>query len=220
MIYRLFILLALVAMNAMATEEPKFDLLEKSANFELRQYRPVIIAEVSVEGDLDQASNKGFRLIADYIFGNNRARSGEAEKIAMIAPVTVEAKSEKIAMTAPVTVEERGGQWRVHFVMPSEYTLATLPVPNNPQVMLREIAARRVAVESFSGLARTASIAANTEALLQWMAGRQLKPLGNPELARYNPPWTLPFLRRNEIMVQYEKPDAGGKNLPQIHETP
>ena len=190
-------------LTVMAIEEPKFNLLEKSDAFELREYKPVIVAEVLVEGDLDEVSNKGFRLIADYIFGNNRAQSGASEKIAMTAPVTVEPKTEKIAMTAPVTVQQGSGKWRVYFVMPSQYTLETLPTPNNPKVMLREVPSRKVAVVRFSGLAGESKTASKTKELLAWLATRQLKPISTPELARYNPPWTLPFLRRNEVMVEY-----------------
>lgn len=190
-------------LNAMATEEPKFKLLEKSDAFELREYTPIIVAEVLVEGDLDEATSQGFRLIADYIFGNNRAQSGTGKKIAMTAPVTVEPKPEKIAMTVPVTVQKGAEKWRVYFVMPSEYTLKTLPTPNNPKVMLREMPARKVAVIRFSGLAGESKTASETEALLAWLTTKQLTPVGTPELARYNPPWTLPFLRRNEVMVEY-----------------
>jgi hypothetical protein len=122
----------------------------------------------------------------------------------MTAPVTVEPKAEKIAMTAPVTVQQGSEKWRVNFVMPSEYTLSTLPVPNNDQVRLKEVPARKVAVVTFSGIAGESKTASKTEQLLAWMAGKQLKPIRTPELARYNPPWTLPFLRRNEVMVEYQ----------------
>lgn len=125
--------------NAMATSEPKFELLEKSDAFELRQYDSIIIAEVLVDGDMDEASGKGFRLLADYIFGNNISQSGQKAKIAMTAPVTLKPQSEKIAMTAPVSIKADAQQWRVHFVMPAEYTMETLPKPNNSQVKIREI---------------------------------------------------------------------------------
>ena len=197
-------LLSLMPHAAMAIEEPKFEMLEQSASFELRQYRPLIVAEVLVEGDLDEASSKGFRLIADYIFGNNRAPTGANEKIAMTAPVTVEPMDNKIAMTAPVTFQPKSGKWQVRFVMPSQYTLSSLAVPNNTQVKLREVPGRKVAVITFSGLAGESKTAKKTEELLSWIATKQLKPVGTPELARYNPPWTLPFLRRNEVMVEYE----------------
>ena len=191
--------------NAMATTEPKFDLLEKSDAFELRQYHPMILAEVIVDGDMDQASNKGFRLIADYIFGNNRSQSGESAKIAMTAPVTLQPKSEKIAMTAPVTVTSDTDKWRVNFVMPAQYTMDTLPIPNNSQVTLRQIPVRKVAVLRFSGLVNAEKTAQKTKELLAWMALKKLEAsTAVPELARYNPPWTLPFLRRNEIIIQYQ----------------
>ncbi len=188
----------------MAIEEPKFELLEQTESFELRQYYPLIVAEVLVEGDLDEASSKGFRLIADYIFGNNRANTGANAKIAMTAPVMVEPMDNKIAMTTPVTLLPKSGKWQVRFVMPSQYTLSTLPVPNNTQVKLREVPGRKVAVITFSGLASETKTAKKTEELLSWMVSKHLKPVGVPELARYNPPWTLPFLRRNEVMVEYE----------------
>lgn len=190
--------------NAMATSEPKFELLEKSDAFELRQYDSIIIAEVLVDGDMDEASGKGFRLLADYIFGNNISQSGQKAKIAMTAPVTLKPQSEKIAMTAPVSIKADAQQWRVHFVIPAEYTMETLPKPNNSQVKIREISGRKVAVIRFSGLVNEEKTAQKTKELQDWMASKKLEALNSePELARYNPPWTLPFLRRNEIIIQY-----------------
>ena len=190
--------------NAMAKSEPKFELLEKSDAFELRQYDSIIIAEVLVDGDMDEASGKGFRLLADYIFGNNISQSGQKAKIAMTAPVTLKPQSEKIAMTAPVSIKADAQQWRVHFVMPAEYTMETLPKPNNSQVKIREISGRKVAVIRFSGLVNEEKTAQKTKELQDWMASKKLEALNSePELARYNPPWTLPFLRRNEIIIQY-----------------
>jgi len=201
----------------MATEEPAFDLIEKTERIEVRQYRPMIVAETFVNGDRDAATSAGFRLIADYIFGNNRPASGPADgpsaKIAMTAPVAVEpvAAGGKIAMTAPVTVEPRGpatgsamkaDRWRVHFVMPSQYTMATLPRPVNPAVTLREVPGKRYAAVMFSGLAGDETVQRNTAELLGWLKERGLAAVAAPQLARYNPPWTLPFLRRNEILVE------------------
>lgn len=191
--------------NVMAAPEPKFDLLEKSDAFELRQYHPMIIAEVVVEGDMDQASSTGFRLIANYIFGNNKSQSGESAKIAMTTPVTMQPKPEKIAMSTPVTLTSDTEKWRVNFVMPAQYTMDTLPVPNNSQVILRQVPARKVAVLRFSGLVDAEKTVQKTKELLTWMAAKKLEasPV-EPELARYNPPWTLPFLRRNEIIIPYQ----------------
>ena len=188
---------------AMAIEEPKYTLTEKSGAFELRTYSPKIVAETLVSGSLDKASRAGFKSIADYIFGNNTSRAGGNEKISMTAPVVMEPKSEKISMTAPVSMQQTGGQWRVHFVMPSRYTLAALPMPNNPAVTLREVPTSNYAVIRFSGFAGEDKTAAKTADLIAWLASKNITPVGEPELARYNPPWTLPFLRRNEVMVAY-----------------
>lgn len=204
-----FLTSILIASAAMATEEPKYILIEKSEPFELRAYTPQIVAEVKVDGDLDAASNQGFRLIAAYIFGKNQV----SEKIAMTAPVGIESsdqsKSAKIAMTAPVIIEgsksldrNANGQWTVSFVMPSEYTLATLPKPLNPEIHIRELPAEKRAVITFSGFYDEDKVRDKTQALREWMKSNNMKPVGEPQFARYNPPWTLPFMRRNEIMIQ------------------
>ena len=196
-----FILMALIFTGAaMATEEPKFTILEKEPPFEVRAYAPMIVAEVQVDGDLDGASSQGFKLIAAYIFGQNQV----SEKIAMTAPVTVEdqaPKNAKIAMTAPVGIESSAGKWTVSFVMPAEYTMDTIPKPINTQVQLRQIPALKKAVISFSGFYNAQKVAEKTLELEQWMKARNLQSNGSPNFARYNPPWTLPFMRRNEVMI-------------------
>ena len=192
-------------MNVMAAEEPKYELIEKSGEFELRQYQPMLIAEVLVDGDMDQASGKGFRLIADYIFGNNITETGSSKKIKMTAPVTIEPRSEEISMTIPVSLKNISGRWQVSFVMPSKYTLDTIPLPNNKQIILRKVPARKVAVLEFSGFANEKNTANRTQELLKWMDKNNLISTGSIELSRYDPPWTLPFLRRNEIIVEYAK---------------
>lgn len=203
-----FLTSILIASTALATEEPKYTLLEKSEPFELRSYAPLIVAEVKVEGDLDAASNQGFRLIAAYIFGKNQV----AEKISMTAPVGIESaepnQSAKIAMTAPVSIEGNkanegaSGQWTVSFVMPSEYTLASLPKPLNSQVKIREVPAEKRAVITFSGFYNEEKVQEKTQALREWMKTKNLRPASEPQFARYNPPWTLPFMRRNEVMIR------------------
>jgi hypothetical protein len=198
----------LIVSAAMATEEPKYLVLEKSEPFELRAYAPRIVAEVKVEGDLDSASSQGFRLIAAYIFGKNQV----TEKIAMTVPVGIEPsdenKSSKIAMTVPVSIEgaksfeSASNQWMVSFVMPSEYTLATLPKPLNSQVKIREVPAEKRAVILFSGFNSAEKTQAKTQLLQDWIKTKNLKVTGDPQFARYNPPWSLPFMRRNEVMIQ------------------
>lgn len=189
---------------AMATEEPKFSLLQKEQAFELRLYEPKIIAEVEVDGDMSDASRKGFKLIADFIFGNNTAQSGKSEKISMTAPVAIKPASEKIAMTAPVGMQQSDNGWKVSFVMPSQYNLDTLPKSNNPAVTIKQLPAKKIALIRFSGFVDEEKIQLKSAELYQWVALKKLNLIGTPELARYNPPWTLPFLRRNELMVEVE----------------
>ena len=207
----LALLVGLLGMeSAMAIEEPKYEVRTSQAPFELRHYAPTLIAQTIVEGDMDAASNKGFRLIADFIFGNNLAADSEQEaKIAMTAPVTVEPQSSKIAMTAPVTIEPQLGsaqQWRVHFVMPSQYTLATIPKPKNSAVTLHELPSKYFVVHRYSGFNTVARVQEKTDEALAWAKQQSLKVVGTPQLSRYDPPWTLPMFRRNEIMVEVAAP--------------
>ena len=200
--------------SAMAIEEPRYDVRMSQAPFELRHYAPVLIAQTIVEGDMDAASNKGFRLIADFIFGNNMAAGSEPSanqgaKMAMTAPVTVEPQSSKIAMTAPVTLEPQLGndqQWRVYFVMPSQYTLANIPKPKNSAVTLHELPSKYVVVQRYSGFNTVARVQEKTDETLAWAKQQSLKVVGTPQLSRYDPPWTLPMFRRNEIMVEVAAP--------------
>ena len=149
------LLILLFTGASMAVEEPNYSVIEKSGDLELRAYKPMIVAETTISGSLDEASSAGFKVIADYIFGNNTSRTGDSEKVSMTAPVTVapikneKPQAEKISMTAPVTMasvnmdyftmENTEGQWRMHFVMPAEYTMDNLPTPNNSAVTLRAI---------------------------------------------------------------------------------
>ena len=215
-----FLLLGLLLCNhaAMAIEEPSFKVISKSGTFEIRQYAPMLVAETMVEGDMDEASNRGFRRIADYIFGNNQsAQGGNAAKIAMTAPVTIEPQSEKIAMTAPVTISATNSEsmmtasnkWRVHFVMPSQYNLTNIPQPKNTEVKLREIPGKFFAVNSYTGFNTQGRVQAKTDELSAWVSSQKMKTLSSAQLSRYDPPWTLPMFRRNEIMIEIEEVKAG-----------
>jgi SOUL heme-binding protein len=197
-------LILLFPVKAMATEEPKYDVISTDGDFELRQYAPMVIAETWVSGTQDEASSKGFRAIAGYIFGDNKRAGAASEKIAMTAPVTMEKQnaSEKIAMTAPVTMDKQGERWRMHFVMPSQYKLADLPTPNNPEVKLREVPSTKVAAIRFSGFAGEEKVATKTALLNEWVRKQGLTAANTPQLARYNAPWTPPFLRRNEVLLE------------------
>ena len=202
-----FAALSMVMGVAMANEEPRYELIKKEEDFELRRYQPMIIAEVLVTGTLSEASSKGFRQIADFIFGNNEDPvKKQSEKIAMTAPVTMEADtSSKIAMTAPVTMEGSAGAWKMAFVMPSKFTMDTLPKPKNPNVTIKQMPAQQLAVVTFSGWVDEEKLAAQTTRLNEWMAKNGLKSSGSTQLSRYNPPWTLPFWRRNEVWVKLDQ---------------
>ena len=200
---RLPVLLGLLfAGTAMATPEPDFKLILQEGPFSVREYPALVVAEVTVAGTQDQAANAGFRLLAGYIFGGNTPR----EKIAMTAPVVQQrsTEGENIAMTAPVTQSGKDGRWTVRFVMPSGYTLQTLPKPNDARVKLLELPPARVAVVRFSGLVSERDVERQTGLLREFMASKKLRAAGEPSLARYNPPWTPWFLRRNEVMLPVE----------------
>ena len=184
----------------MATEEPAFTSVVKDGAFEVRDYPALVVAEVTVSGEQKEAANKGFRLLAGYIFGGNKRR----QSISMTAPVAQEPISEKIAMTAPVTQIRNAGSWTVRFTMPSEYTLDALPEPNDPQVHLRSLPPARFAVLRFSGLARQNDVDEKSEELVAAAKAHHLRAIGQVTLAQYNPPWTLWFMRRNEVMIPVE----------------
>jgi hypothetical protein len=189
--------------TAAETAEPVFALVEQAGSFEIRDYAPHVVAEVIVPAGLGGGMNAGFRPLADYIFGNNRMDAGSPRDIAMTAPVTGQRVAREIAMTAPVTGQTTGaGQSRVRFIMPAGETLDTLPRPNNPAVRLIAEPARRYAVVRFSGLANDGAIARHTGELRAFMAGRNMTGTGEPVTAFYDPPWTLPFNRRNEIWIE------------------
>ncbi len=197
LLFAVALALDLLGSSVMATEEPPFTLSLKHGEFEVRDYPPLVLAEVAVMGSRTEAAGKGFRLLAGYIFGDNTGR----QKIAMTAPVIQLPAGETIAMTAPMLQTGGDGRWIVRFIMPRGATLDTLPRPNSPRVHLHAQAAARVAVVRFSGLARSDDVAAKTLALSRFVATQQLHAAGPPSLAQYDPPWTLWFMRRNEIMI-------------------
>lgn len=185
----------------MAIEEPAYAVALRNGAFEIRDYPALIAAEVTVTGTRNEASSAGFRLLAGYIFGGNARQ----QSIAMTAPLVREAKAgETIAMTAPVTQSGSDGAWVVRFFMPAAFTMASLPTPNDKRVSLVPVPAARHAVVRFSGLARAAEVEDRTADLLAFLQRHGLTAVGRPSLARYNPPWTPWFMRRNEVWVTVE----------------
>ncbi len=195
----LFLVLAGAASRtASGVEEPEYRVALAERDFEIREYAPVIVAETTVEGDWHAAGNAGFRRLADYIFGANDG----GRKIPMTAPVSQGRGGQKIAMTAPVAQERRGESWVLAFTMPSEYTLDRLPVPDDPAVRLRPVGERRVAAIRFSGTWDESRFEAKAAELRRWLALKGETAIGEPVTARYNPPWTPWFLRRNEVLLE------------------
>ena len=188
---------------AMATEEPEFKLISEEAEFQIREYDPKIIAQVEVEGDFDEASSMGFKLLADYIFGNNLL-DGTSKKISMTTPVEMTPLAENLLMTSSILDDQINNKWSINFVMPQEFSLDTLPKPNNSQVNIIEVPKEKYAVIVFSGLVRESSYAEKAELLSNYLEENSFKQQGAIKIARYNPPWTLPFFRRNELMVRID----------------
>ena len=178
-------------------EKPDYKVIQSEQNIEIRHYEPMIIAEVEVEGKREDAIRDGFRLIADYIFGNNKVKLD----IAMTSPVQQQ-ESQKIAMTAPVQQQSTGRSWQISFVMPSRYIMESLPEPNNDRVRLKEILTKKFVVIEFSGTNSNENITEHENKLMNYIAANKLKIIGSFKYAFYNAPWTLPFMRRNEVMIE------------------
>jgi len=184
-------------------EEPAYTVLSSAEGYEIREYDSYIVAETTIQGarDRSDAATKGFPIIAGYIFGDNIAK----DKIAMTAPVnTEESDSEKIAMTVPVNTEESDGdgEYKISFVMPSKYTFDTLPRPNDSRVLIREVPSRKLAVRTFTWSASESSVKKNEALLMSALERDGVEAFGEINVARYNPPWTIPFMLRNEIQIQ------------------
>jgi hypothetical protein len=180
--------------------EPRYTAEIHDGDFEVRRYAPRVVAETELSGSHEQASSEGFRRIAGYIFGGNQKR----QSIAMTTPVSMRSAGERIAMTAPVSQRGSGDRWTVAFTMPAEYTLARLPIPNDARVVLRELPEQRFAVVRFANSTGEAAVRERTEALVRWATERGLRISGGAELNRYDPPWTLGFMRRNELWFAIE----------------
>jgi effector-binding domain-containing protein len=191
------LLLVFGGIDAEATEQMKYRVLESLGDFELRQYESSIVAETTVEGDFHEVGNEGFRRLFDYISGKNRKK----QSIPMTAPVSQEPSSEKIPMTAPVNQEKVGEAWRITFLMPSSLTMETLPKPLDPRVKLMKIPGRLMAALSYSGTWSRERYEGKEQRLKELIRQRGLKIEGEPVFARYNPPFMPWFLRRNEVLI-------------------
>jgi len=164
-------------------EHARYSVVASTGAIEIRDYAPQIVAETTVAGERGAAISEGFRRLAGYIFGDNSPQR-------------------KIAMTAPVGQEWKGGDWKVRFTMPAEYSMASLPKPNSAEVKLAAAPGKRMAAIRFSGLAGDDALAENQAKLLDYLKRQGISPKSDPQYAFYDPPWTLPWNRRNEILVE------------------
>lgn len=180
-------------------ESPKYKVVVKEGDFEIREYEAYIIAKTTVKGDFDDSSGDAFRILAGYIFGKNK---GE-KKIAMTSPVEMEQSSAKIAMTSPVEMSQAGDSYTMAFSMPSKYKMEDLPEPLDNRIVFEEVKPKLVAVHRFSWLSSQKKNNKKAKELRDWLSKNKKYEYNNEyTYAGYNPPWTIPFLRRNEVLIQ------------------
>lgn len=199
--------------SASGLEGPKYTVIEQKEGYEIRQYEDYVIAETKISGEYNQAMNQGFMNVGGYIFGDNTPAKNsskekiamstpviteEKEKIAMTTPVITEKGSEKRAMSTPMLSEQQGQEWTLAFVMPSQYTLENLPKPNNKKVTLKQVEGEKRAVIRFSGWVTGKRLQKKTDQLIAMLKRDELDHI-KIQSARYNPPWTPPFMTRNEV---------------------
>ena len=182
-----------------SSEEPKYQVINDYGSIQIRQYPALVVAQTEINADYKTSSNQGFQRLAGYIFGNNKAQ----QKLAMTAPVIQEQQAETISMTAPVIQQKSADStWLMTFVLPNEYSLLTAPIPLDPTVKITEIQSKKVAVLHYSGSLSEQGIKEKSEELDVWLKKHGYSIISAPQSAAYDPPWTLPFLRRNEIHIE------------------
>lgn len=202
----IILIVATILVGALATgpimsnvETPSYKVIQSKGKIEIREFDPMVIAEVQVVGRRKDAISSGFKLLADYIFGNNISQ----ENIDTTATIQQPA-SEKIAMTAPVQQQLANDSWLVSFVMPSEYNLEDLPKPKNIEVKLKNVPVKRFVTIQFSGTSSDENLAKHKKLLVEFIKNNSISVTGTSKYAFYNPPWTLPLMRRNEVMFEVQ----------------
>ncbi|NNK97321.1 MAG: heme-binding protein, partial [Desulfobacterales bacterium] len=177
-----------------------YQVLEKDGKFDIRQYGDYWVVRTEIDGEYRKSTDEGFRLLFGYISGKNKRQ----EKIAMTGPVMQQEKGEKIAMTGPVIQQKRGKNWIMEFVLPSKYNKTQPPEPLDPEVSIVKVPGYRAAAISYSGNLREEKYNTKIKELLDIVTMKGLQPIGEPFSAGYDPPWTLPFLKRNEVLIIVE----------------
>ena len=205
----LFASLIIAGESAMSLEQPKYEVLYKEGAIEYRQYEPYLVAETVIENvdDYNRAGNEGFRRLFRYITGSNEAQA----KIAMTAPVQQAPEGEKIAMTAPVQQTGDTDGWRIAFMLPTKYTFENAPIPTDSRVQVRAVPGRLFAVLRYSGRWTERNFTTRSTELLKLIDEERIEPMGEIRSALYNPPYTPPFMRRNEVMVAVDRLPASAE---------
>lgn len=183
-------------------ESPHYKVLHKDGDFEIREYDPYIVAKVRLKGSSKDNTSKGFRILAGYIFGKNEGKN----KISMTAPVEMKQESVKIAMTSPVEMVEEDNTFTMTFSMPSKYTLETLPKAKDKRITFESVPKRLKASHRFTWFRTESRLQAKYKELRAWLnKQKDYQALEGFSFAGYNPPWTIPFLRRNEVHIELKK---------------
>lgn len=177
-----------------------YEVLQEDGKFDIRQYEDYWVARTKIDGEYRISSDKGFRLLFNYIAGGNK----QQEKIAMTGPVMQQEQGEKIAMTGPVIVQKSGKSWIMEFVLPSKYNELQPPEPLNPAVSVFKVPGYRAAALRYSGNLREEKYNIKVKKLLDIVQSKGLQSIGEPFSAGYDPPWTIPFLKRNEVLIVVE----------------
>ena len=207
----LSLMLLLISTKTFAIESPKYTVIYKDEIVEYRQYESHLIAETLVDNSSSyrSASNEGFMRLFRYITGNNSSQSN----IEMTAPVQQTAVSEEIAMTAPVQRVETPGGWNVAFLLPSKFTMETAPLPSDERIVLRPVPSQLMAVVRYSGRWTERNYEKHKARLLESIESAAVESIGVVESAAYDAPYVLPFLRRNEVMIEVESVPASPASL-------
>ena len=182
------------------SEAAAYTVILEYDNIQIRQYQPVLLAETEISADYQRSGGIGFKRLAGYIFGENIQK----QKMPMTTPVYRQAVPENLAMTLPVFQQQSGDKWRMSFVMPSGFELTTLPEPIDSQVKIKQQPAKKMACLRYSGRLDQDSINENSRILYDWLLQNHYRPISAPLSAAYDPPWTIPGLRRNEVHIEIE----------------
>lgn len=205
-VFALFLIAGCSAVGIRTSEEAEYKVLVQEGVIQIREYEPYVIAETLVKNkDYDEAGRLGFRRLFAYISGKNE---GDRE-ISMTAPVIAQMQNAPVGagikMTAPVVAERTGSGWVYAFVLPAEFPdLESAPLPADPLVKLKLIPGKKMAAITYAGSTGERKMNLKTRELTKWIQGRQLTKVSGPVSARYDPPWTLPFFRRNEVLIEVD----------------